>query len=115
MILEKYEYNNGYRCSCCSSGYNDSDWIEESEALSFEELLDKAYDFNNNIDGKVNLQYEKDGKILYGYDTYFGKRYTRVYILIGENNYQIVADGTDDKIFSKKEIIDIFKEHQING
>jgi len=112
MILERYETNNGYRCSCCSNGYNDADWIESKDMLPFEKLLEKAYDFNDNIDGKVSLQYEKDGSVLYGYDTRFGKRYTRVYIIIGKNSYQIVADGCDDKIYSKKDILDIFASHE---
>lgn len=107
MYLKRYETNNGYRCSCCSNGSSDSEWIKEIP--SFEETLDKAYDFNNNIDGEVELQYEKNGQVIYGYFTTFGRRYTRVYATIGDKSYQIVADNTDDKIYTRQEVLDFYE------
>jgi hypothetical protein len=115
MILKRYETNNGYRCGCCSGGYSDAEWVEESEMLSFEQLLEKAYDYNNNIDGIINLQYEKDGKVLYGYETYFGKRYTDVSIIIGSNSHRIVADNVDKPYISKSEVLKIWEEASTNG
>lgn len=110
MILKAYESNNGYRCSCCSGGYEDYDWIKEEEALSIEEMLDRAYDFNENIDGLIRLQYEKDGVFLYGYYTYFSKRTTEVNFQIGDKVYRIVADGLDKEITSKEDILAMHKD-----
>lgn len=112
MILERYETNNGYRCNCCSRGYDDADWIENSDMLSFEELLEVAYNFNDNIDGRIALQYESNGIVLYGYETFFGRRWTEVYIIIGNDSYLIVADNLDKEILSKEDVLKIFASQE---
>lgn len=108
-ILERIETNNGYRCGCCASGTYWSEWIEEEDMLSFEELLDRAYDYNDNIDGIIVKQYERDGIVLYGYETYFSRTSTQVIFTINDKSYTIVAENLKDKkITSRAKLIQIW-------
>lgn len=60
-----------------------------------------------------SLQYEKDGEVLYGFDTSIGKVPYRVYIVIGDKSYPYCGDFDTKytKLYTKDELIQIYKEH----
>ena len=71
-VIKRTIYNNGYGCSCCRQDWEDTEWIDEEEMISFETLLTetiKEFDENAGCGGCVGLIYEKDGKTLYGIDS----------------------------------------------
>ena len=68
-VIERKIYNNGYGCACCHQDWEDTEWIDEEEMISFETLLTETIkEFNENAGdgGCVGIVYEKDGQTLYG-------------------------------------------------
>lgn len=108
MIESVEEYNNGYRCGCCSRGSYDELEINASEMISFELMLDFALDYRRNIDGRISLNYYENDKSLYGYNTYFGKHWTEVFVTIEGVEYLAFGDRTDATVFTKEEILDLW-------
>ena len=71
-VIERKIYNNGYGCACCRQDWENTEWIDEKEMISFETLLTetiKEFNKNANDGGCVGIIYEKDGKTLYGVDS----------------------------------------------
>ena len=87
MILERTESNNGYGCSCCRQDWEDSEWIDESEMMSFKAIIEEAY--TNPLEGVVGRQYEVNGKILYGYRSDIFRAGSDVYIIDHDKELQI--------------------------
>lgn len=112
MILQRDTYNNGYGCSCCRHDWEDTEWIDEKEMDSLEEIINYVYnrewyDSNCNHLGKL---YEKNGKVIYGFQVDFYRVQEDVWIIIGDRKYQVYLDYDESSHThgkQKKEIIEI--------
>jgi hypothetical protein len=115
MILERYRWNNGYGCSCCQNDYSEYNWIDNSKIMSFETICAGAAFVT--LDGTIDLTYENDGNLLYGYvsETYRGG--IDVYVVFGGSvdksmhKYCIKSDTASIKTTNKEEIIRLYNEH----
>lgn len=100
MILETNKYNNGYGCSCCRQDYKSTEWIEEKDMISLVDIINYIYDGKWNghheANNHLNLLYEKDGKVLYGFDIDYRRKSEDVFILIGEEKYRVYLDYSPD-------------------
>lgn len=109
MIVQFLTYNNGYTCSCCSSTWDEHEWIKDEDVLT----LDKIYDEAKSIsaDGVISKMYEREGKELYGYTgcTQGRGNGLSVYICLGGKDYLIRNDRTTDvKLHTKEEILQLY-------
>ena len=70
-ILKREEIGNGYGCSCCGHSWKNTEWIKLEKMLDGKNLLKYMETEHNNMtnDHCVALQYERDGKILYGFNS----------------------------------------------
>lgn len=70
-ILKREITGNGYGCSCCGHSDEYTEWIEIDKMLNGQKFLEYMENEHKNIceDHCIALQYEKDGKILYGFDS----------------------------------------------
>lgn len=69
-VLRRIHYNNGYGCSCCGRNWEKATWINRSEMLSLDALVQLAkYSAEHLADDPViaGVIYESNGKIEYGY------------------------------------------------
>ena len=70
MILKRTFYNNGYACSCCRRDWEETEWIDEKEMLSTEQLdavIEHSLDNVTDDCLVAGIVYEKDGVELYGF------------------------------------------------
>ena len=104
MILERTFWNNGYGCSCCRQDWEDSEWIEESNMKSFIEIIDEAYE--SSLEGVVGRQYEREGKIIYGYRSDIFRAGSDVYIIKDKMEIQITR--ICQHLMTKEEFISKF-------
>ena len=86
MILKKTTRNNGYGCSCCSQTWDDSEWIDEMQLPSLEEVVDEALASEpfSQFGDTIYCAYERNGKMIYGYELDVRKREYTLYVLHGE-------------------------------
>ena len=106
MILERTEWNNGYGCSCCRQDWENSEWTDESDMRSFEEIIDEA--FSSPLEDIVGRRYERDGKIIYGFESRIFRMGSDVYILKGDSKIQITR--ICQPLMTKEEFISKFLE-----
>ena len=104
MILERTSWNNGYGCGCCRQDWENTKWIEESDMKSFSEIIDEAY--TSPLEDTVGIQYERDGKVIYGYESDIFRMGSDVYIIKGGTRIQITR--ICKPILTKKEFISKF-------
>lgn len=120
-ILQRSFYNNGYGCDCCRQDWENSDWIEESYMLTFEQMVDKAFEcFETPKDederaplyegGCVGMAYEKEGETIYGFRSRIYRIGGDVYVKIGNEEYMIHSDAERVPIFTKEEVLQKYKE-----
>lgn len=74
-VLKRTTIGNGYGCSCCAREDNDSEWINEDEMLSKQEIaniiISKSWNGDNYT--KLELVYEREGEVIYGYYINYGR------------------------------------------
>ena len=119
-ILERIHTYNGYKCSCCREDDESANWIEVTDILSFEEIVDEAFnciDFCSIFDGgTVGHMYEADGNPIYGYDLH-GHYTLTLSIVYGNEEYIIYTEkDTEEKIYTKEEVLHRYKQlNEVNG
>jgi hypothetical protein len=92
MILVRNYYNNGYGCSCCRSDWEEVDWINESDMLSFEELIALAKESKEHVtddDYHCGTIYQKDGKTLYGFTTKIYRSPIEISLVVGNKSFVV--------------------------
>jgi hypothetical protein len=97
MVLLRKKFGNGYGCACCSESTYNVKWIEKKEMKSVSQLLDMLYNedseeyWHADRDSTIlEIIYEEDGKLLYGYHIdYFAKR-EDVYFFYGNEKYKVL-------------------------
>lgn len=109
MILMRTTNNNGYGCSCCSRTWSDSDWMDEFLLPSFEEVVDAAIccEPYGEFGDTITCMYEKDGKVIYGYDIDVHKSNYTIYIWFGEEKYQFDTEGVNG--LTKEQILKLYQ------
>ncbi len=108
MVLKRTDFNNGYGCSCCRRDSEESEWIEEKDMLTFEEIIDLAY--KHPLEDEVGIQYEKDGKVLYGFRSEIYTVGSDVYILHKDSETLILSSSRNKEYISKEDFIKNFEE-----
>lgn len=109
-VLLSTTRNNGYGCSCCSRTWDDHEWVEKEDMLSFEEVIKKALNCDPYGDwgDTIEFVYEENGEYLYGYDIYVNRSYADIYIWIGEEKYPLKAK--DKENLSEEELVKKYKQ-----
>lgn len=96
MYLKLIEENNGYGCSCCSSQYDTHEWTETIP--SFKEVYFDA--LVATLDGAISIRYEKDGILLYGFESNIYRKGMDTYFIFGgnanDNPFQRTCIRSDD-------------------
>ena len=109
MLIQRYKTNNGYRCDCCRQVHYEAIWIERKEMIPFCDIVALAY--SKPTDGYISLQYENNGEVFYGFRSEFTKTKYESYIIIGENEYCILAEGSDKAYITKEELDELYWNH----
>jgi len=98
-ILETKLYNNGYGCSCCRDDHKITNWIDEQNMLSIEDLLNLIYEWKFEDENCCGIKYEKESKILYGFEIIINvKGIYETHFLIGDKKINFPFTIKDNKI-----------------
>lgn len=114
-ILERVVVTNGYGCQCCMENHESTDWIDENEVLSVEELLDlidKNRQEGLNNPHKVDIRYEKEGELFYGMSARIYRMGEHNSILFGDKKLLYKADvlRSGEECMTREEILDEFEQ-----
>ena len=124
-VIERKIYNNGYGCSCCRRDWEDTEWIDGEEMISFKTLLTetiKEFNKNANNGGCVGIIYEKDGETLYGIISNIYKVGWEFYAVFGggaDHNYdnELLIENYEgllsEKSYSVEEIIEKYNSNKV--
>ena len=114
-ILRREQYNNGYGCSCCRRDWEETDWIDEADAIDFETLLTetiKELDNNCSDGGLVGIVYEKDGEVLYGIEANIYKVDWEFYAVFGDDKELLIKGYEGVSRRSSYSVDEILKEYK---